>query len=331
MLVGGEAVSEQLKELLTGMGIVWNVYGPTETTIWSAIKELKASVPVSIGRPIWNTQLYILDGGMRLVPFGVRGELYIGGSGLARGYLNRPELTSSRFVAHPFVAGERLYRTGDICRWLPDGNIEYLGRSDDQVKIRGYRIEPGEIESVLQGHPEVQGAVVLSVAGIQGEQELVGYVVSEQEQSAAGLRGYLSGYLPQYMVPSRYVQVPSFPLTGNGKVDRRALRDLGGSGMGSGVEYEAPRNQTEEKLAAIWADILGKEKISIRDNFFELGGNSLKATRLMGRIHKELLIKLKLEDIFDKPTIEETANELLRRGWATQLPEKIGTSNDFII
>ena len=228
---GGEALLPELAQQLRHLGAaVWNLYGPTETTIWSSAYEVTeghgAGASVSIGRPLANTQLYVLDGQLRPVPVGVLGELYIGGDGLARGYLGQAELTAEKFVPHPFatVGGERLYRTGDLARYLGTGALEYAGRVDQQVKVRGYRIEVGEIEVALNAHEAVREAVVVARAEADGEKRLVAYVVAEPEGvESRELQQHLSRRLPAYMVPSAFVMLEQLPLTPNGKVDRRAL------------------------------------------------------------------------------------------------------------
>ena len=281
LLVGGEALSvphirRALKHLAETQLI--NGYGPTESTtftctypIVSQCAEGPGSIP--IGRPIGNTQVYILDRFLQPVPVAVAGELYIGGAGLARGYLNRPELTAEKFVPNPFSSapGERLYRTGDIVRWQPDGNIEFLGRVDNQVKIRGYRIEPGEIEAVLRQHPEVEQAVVTVKQEADGDKRLVGYVVSRHEAgpSAEQLRGYLKGKLPEYMVPSFWVMMEQMPLTGSGKVDRKGLPEPE-IVSGGGEEYREAKTPTEELVGGIWEEVLkvgrvGRERELLRN------------------------------------------------------------------
>ncbi|WPO84502.1 amino acid adenylation domain-containing protein [Chryseobacterium sp. JJR-5R] len=288
---------------------IYNEYGPTEATIGCTIYHLdsfhQCNSNIPIGRPISNTQIYILSESGSLCPVGVAGEIYISGSGLARGYLNRPDLTSEKFVANPYLSGERMYKTGDLGRWLPDGNIEYIGRKDSQVKIRGYRIELGEIESALQNHPEVTGSVVQVVENGEGEKELAAYLIGSCELRGSDLRDYLRTSLPDYMLPGHYIQLDSFPLTSNGKLDRGSLPDAFGSSLGSGVEYVSARNETESKLVAIWENVLGKSGIGIKDNFFELGGHSLKAARLSALIHQEFNVKISLQDIFTESTIEK--------------------------
>jgi amino acid adenylation domain-containing protein/non-ribosomal peptide synthase protein (TIGR01720 family) len=285
-----------------------NLYGPTEASVdvtYYATSARDRIVP--IGRPIWNTQMYILDSNQAPVPIGVVGEICIAGDGLARGYLNRPELTIEKFVENPFRAGERMYKTGDLGRWLPDGNIEFLGRKDNQVKIRGYRIELGEIESALQSLDLIDAAIVMARPVKTGDTELVAYIAGRQPLTAAAIRSELSGILPGYMIPGHYVQLDELPLTANGKVDRKRLPEPEGLALSSSVEYIAPRNQTEEKLSAIWQNMLGKEKISVKDDFFALGGHSLRATRLASLIHKQFDVKIELKNLFEATVLEEQA------------------------
>jgi acyl carrier protein len=266
--------------------------------------------PQTVGRPISNTQIYILDQQRQLAPIGVAGELYLGGDGLARGYLHRPDLTSEKFIPNPFSedSAARLYMTGDLARYFPDGTIEYLGRIDHQVKIRGFRIELGEIESVSGRHPAVEEAVIIAREDVPGDKRLVGYVVPTQEAvSTSELRQHLKQTLPDYMVPAHFVMLDALPLTPNGKVDRRALPAPDRMRPDLEEVFIAPRTQTEELVAGIWSNVLGLERIGVHDNFFELGGHSLLATRVVARIQQEFEVDLKLMDFFKLPTIAELA------------------------
>src|SRR5205814_8762975 len=248
-----------------------------------------------IGRPIANTRIYILDSSREPVPVGVGGEIHIGEAGVARGYLNRPELTAEKFVKDRFVADEkaRMYKTGDLGRWLADGNIEFLGRNDDQVKIRGFRIELGEIEATLASHAGVREAVVVAREDEPGEKRLVAYYTSSREQAtgAEELRSHLSSKLPEHMVPAAYVRLESLPLTANWKLDRKALPAPEGEAYAV-REYEAPRGETEQKLAEIWAELLKVERVGRHDNFFELGGHSLLAVRMVSRLRQALSVEV---------------------------------------
>ncbi|MDM8550508.1 amino acid adenylation domain-containing protein [Desulfobacterales bacterium HSG2] len=289
-----------------------NLYGPTEATVdvsYFDCSPFSGGDVVPIGKPIDNTRLYVLDQNDTPVPIGVIGELCIAGVNVGRGYLNKPELTEEKFVPDPFHPGERMYRTGDLCRWLPDGNIEYLGRNDFQVKIRGFRIELGEIENRLSSYGPVQDSVVVA-REIQDDYVLAAYMTGKEELSISKLRDHLKAGLPEYMIPSYFVQLESLPLNQSGKTDRKALPDPFETGMGPETEYIAPRNEAEEKLAAICQEVLGIEKVGIQDNFFELGGHSLKATQVVSRIHKEFGAEITLQAFFNKPTIEKLARDL---------------------
>jgi amino acid adenylation domain-containing protein len=316
VLTGGDRASythiRLLRERYPHLDIV-NLYGPTENTVVSTYYKVEglADEAIPIGKPISNSTVYIVNEQGQLVPTGMQGEICVGGDGLARGYWNRPELTAEKFVPNPWVPGERMYRTGDIGRWLPDGNIAFMGRRDDQVKVRGYRIELGEIETALQGHPAIDTAVVLALTGRTGEKELVAYIVATETLNASALGTYLSANLPSYMVPAYFVQLDVLPLNANGKVDKKALPDPQGIGLGSGVEYVAPTNETEERLVQIWQEILGREKIGIKDNFFDLGGHSLKATQLISKITTAFGVGIGIKTVFLEPTIESIAQRIV--------------------
>ena len=312
---GGEALPDGVLRAAQGYGIqLFNAYGPTESTVNAAIADSTNSVSAIIGKPFANTQLYVLDAALQLLPIGVSGELYIAGDGLAKGYLHRPELTAEKFIDNPFGEG-KLYRTGDVVRWTPDGNIVFIGRQDDQVKIRGYRIELGEIETALQLHEQVSGAVVVARSGTDGEKMLVAYITGNVELNVATLRTHLNKTLPPYMIPSHFVQLDSFPVTANGKVNKKQLPDPQGAGMATGMEYVAPRNETEATLVRMWQEILRVGKIGIKDDFFELGGHSLKVARLAGQIHKAFDYRIALKDIFFNPTIEALGDMIRAAKW----------------
>ena len=331
IMIGGEALHQDLLEALNRYygKKIYNMYGPTETTVWSTIKNLSGINKITIGNPIANTRIYILDKSGKQQPIGVAGELCIAGDGLARGYLKRPELTSEKFVSDPFINGKfemengrfkedncpLMYKTGDLVKWLPDGDIEFLGRIDHQVKIRGYRIELGEIETRMLEHPMVREAVVTAKQDTQGNMYLCAYFVadsglnSSELSNVAALRLHMSSGLPEYMIPSYFVQLESMPLTPNGKTDRKALPGHEGN-INTGAIYEAPANELEEKLAAIWQNILGLERVGVNDNFFDLGGHSLKATTLVSRINKELSVEVSLTDVFKAPTVRLLAKNI---------------------
>lgn len=305
---GGEAMPRDLARLLCPLvSRLWNLYGPTETTIWStAYRIANPDDPILIGRPIANTQIYILDQNMAPVPIGVSGELYIGGDGLARGYFHRDDLTAERFVESVYG---RLYKTGDLARYRPDGNIECLGRNDHQIKLRGFRIEPEEIRAVLTQHPAIgDGVVVLDSSA--GEPRLAAYLVAQGEPrpEVTQLREWVRRTLPDYMVPAVFVFLDALPLTPNGKVDRRALPAPDPSPQQGSVIQ--PRTPAEEKLAAIWRDTLHIAEVGIRDNFFELGGHSLLLIRLISQIEKEFGQRLPVATVMESPTIEALATVL---------------------
>ncbi len=292
---------------------IFNWYGPSETHVVTGVTHSfsNGDIPIkpTIGKPISNTEIYILDKEKRLLPKGVSGEICIGGDGLAHGYLNRPELTAEKFVSNPFKPGERMYKTGDIGRWLNDGSIDFIGRKDDQVKIRGYRIELGEVETVLRNVKNIDDAVVITREDASGEKQLVAYFVSKNEIAISDLREALGKLLPSYMVPAYFMQLEVMPLTSNGKINRKSLPDPQWSAMGKAVEHIAPRNETEERLAEIWAEVLAieKEKIGVKDDFFDWGGHSLKAMRLVTHIYKNIGVKIDLKDLFSNTTLEEQA------------------------
>jgi amino acid adenylation domain-containing protein len=310
---GGEVLPVALQErLFVNLDVeLHNLYGPTEAcidaTFWTCKRGMhQQSVP--IGRPISNTQVYILGSNLQPVPIGVPGELYIGGAGLARGYLNRPDLTKEKFIPNPFYdePSMRLYKTGDLAYYRNNGTIEYIKRTDDQVKIRGFRIELAEIEAVLSSHPQIQQAVVIATEDSFSNQKLVAYVVSEQETlSKRQLREFLQQQLPAYMVPSAFVSLDTLPLTPNGKIDRKALRAPDGDIVEREREYVAPRTSSEKIIADIFALLLGIETVSIHDNFFELGGHSLLATQLISRLRQSFKVQIPLQAVFATPNVAQ--------------------------
>jgi len=329
MLCGGEALPRALADRLLPKGLaLWNLYGPTETTIWSSFARVEPGEgPVPIGRPIANTELYVLDARLRPAPVGVAGELYIGGSGLARGYLGRPSLTAERFLPDPIGPrpGARIYRTGDLARWHADGTLECLGRVDHQVKIRGFRVELGEVESALLKHPDVREAVVVAREDAAGEQGLVAYIVARPGPvpTAVDLRRPIQGALPDYMVPSAFVVLDELPLTPNGKVDRNALPAPDAARSAPSGAYIPPRNAIEEAVAAAFADVLGRDKVGARDDFFDLGGHSLMAAQLLARLRDAFGVELPLKDLFDTPTVAGLAHlveDSLRAGSGEHVP-----------
>jgi len=314
-LCGGEALSPVLAAALRQrVSSLWNVYGPTETTVWSTVEEIRSDGPILIGRPIANTEAYVVDGENQPVPVGVPGELLLGGAGLARGYLDRPELTAEKFVPNPFGdSGSRLYRTGDLARWRVAGVLECLGRIDHQVKVRGFRIELGEIEATLRRHPQV-GEAVLVARGEPGEQNLVAYVAAQEGAGGAPevdeLRSFLSAKLPAYMVPWAFVVLPALPLTANGKIDRRALPDPEREAWGAAPEIEEPRSAMERTIAGIWRQLLRLDRVGIDDNFFDSGGHSLLAVRLYHQLKSATGREFPLVALFEHTTIRALARYL---------------------
>ena len=303
VVLAGESFSPVLtkksRRLLAECTSIYNEYGPTEATVWASVARIRSDLnendTISIGRPIWNTQVFVLDAMLQPVPVGVPGELYISGAGLARGYLNRPDLTGERFVANLFGApGSRMYRTGDRVRWLPDGSLDFLGRADDQIKIRGFRIELGEIEASLLRHPAVAGATVIAREDRSGKIQLIGYVVpGDSTPDPVALRRALAEQMPDYMVPAAIVVLEALPLTPNGKLDRKAL---------PAPDFipsitRAPRTPTEEILTRLFSEILSLERVGIDDNFFDLGGDSIGSIQVVARARKAGLA-LKPKDIF---------------------------------
>ena len=334
LLFGGETVDTRWVKKVLKHGApkhLIHVYGPTENTTFSSyyyvekLVELSASLP--IGCPITNTQIYILDAYLRPVPIGVTGELYLGGEGLAREYLGHGELTAKYFIPNPFSNDPktRLYKTGDLARYRPDGNIEFLGRVDNQIKIRGFRVELSEIEAVLSQHLVVKEAVVMAAEDIPDDKYLVAYIVPNQEQRltpevqnvASLLHQFIKEKLPEYMIPRAYVLLEYLPLTPNGKVDRHAL-PMPDITTFNNQDYVAPRSQVEELLAEIWAKVLGKEQVGVHDNFFELGGHSLLATQLISRIRDTFRVDLSVRNLFETPTIAQLAKYIDTMCWVTE-------------
>src|SRR5947208_2099883 len=332
VIVGGEACTAELVARWAPGRRMINAYGPTESTVVSTWTEpLAPRGTPPIGRPIWNTRVYVLDHALRPVPVGTAGELYVAGEGLARGYLDRPGLTAERFVANPFgEPGSRMYRTGDLVRWTADGALQFVGRADDQVKVRGFRVEPGEIETRLRQHPDVGDAVVMARVDKRGHKRLVAYVVpaaGSADPSVAALRDLLVQTLPGYMVPAAFATLDELPLSPNGKLDRQALPEPAEVGPGSG--YVAPRTDAERALADIWADVLGMERVGVEDDFFELGGDSILSFRILSRIRAAFGVTLSARAVFDARTVVRLAELLpeepgphrgtgiaaVRRGW----------------
>ncbi|NOQ28036.1 MAG: amino acid adenylation domain-containing protein, partial [Bacteroidales bacterium] len=315
LLIAGEALYQDHLQEFNKLNLdihIANLYGPTEATVYTSYYKVIPGTleTVPIGKPISNYSIYILDNRNKLQPIGMPGELCVSGIGLARGYMGNPALTSEKFIDHPFTEGERLYRTGDLARWLPDGNMEFLGRIDDQVKIRGFRIELGEIENALQKHEHIKECVVLAIEE-KGDKYLCAYIISEEEFNKEEIRTYLSVSLPDYMIPSYFVDLDSLPLNASGKVNRKALPS---PEIKAGDDYAAPSTKIEENLLEIWSKVLNinKEDISVNANFFSIGGHSLKATILISRIHKEIGVEFPLQDLFLHSTIKSQASQIAK-------------------
>ena len=313
--LGGEAVKPAVVDQLYASGTVkkvYDLYGPTETTTYSTFARRRAGAPATIGRPIANTQVYLLDANRQPVPIGVIGEIYIGGDGLARGYLKRPDLTADRFIPNPFSRepGARLYQTGDLARWMPDGNIEFLGRADHQVKVRGFCIELGEIEAVLAQHPAVRQCAAIAREDSPGAKRLVAYVVQDADKAAttiSDLRRFLAEKLPEYMVPSVVVLLDALPLTATGKVNRRALPAPDPARTEPAETFAAPGTPTEQALVEVWREVLGLKQVGVRDNFFALGGHSLLMTQVISRVREAFQVEVPIRSFFESLTVAALA------------------------
>jgi amino acid adenylation domain-containing protein len=335
--LAGEPLPDSLVEqIYAGSSVekVYNLYGPTECTTYSTFTLVPRGVTVTIGKPIANTRTYILDTNHKPVPVGVAAELYLAGAGLARGYFGRDDLTGERFLVDPFVPGgtERMYRTGDLCRWLPDGNIQYLGRTDHQVKLRGFRIELGEIEATLNRHPSVRQSVVIVREDVPGLQRLAAYVVPHvgAQPQTDELLEHAKRSLPEFMVPSSVCVLDAFPLSPNGKIDRKGLRPPDGLLTQVESRFEAPRDSLEQLLSQLWSKTLNLRRVGIRDNFFDLGGHSLLAVRILMKIEQRLDKRLPLSTLLQAPTVAELA-DLLRTdnwtpSWSSLVPIRAGGS-----
>jgi amino acid adenylation domain-containing protein len=319
-IVGGDTLHLSQVNILRKLNPsikIYNEYGPTEFTIGCIVKEVKSAIKseINIGQPIANTSVYILNSNHTIVPYGAVGEICLAGKGLARGYMNQEDLTKEKFIENPYKKGETLYRTGDLGKWLSNGDIGFEGRKDNQIKIRGYRIELGEIEYQLLSKEDINEVVVTTRESNQQTKEIVAYLVSSQEQNIQSLRTYLSDRLPQYMIPVHFVQLDKLPLTSNGKIDKKSLPDPDGKGISKGVEYIAPRNHTEQQLVAIWEKFLNVERIGIRDNFFHIGGDSIIGVRIVSEIQRILEVKIDMTTLFNEPSIEALSDEIANQLW----------------
>ena len=322
LLFGGEAVSidhvNSFRKLYPSVKI-HHVYGPTENTTYSTWYEINSlrdgALTIPIGSGISNSSVYILDEYRQIIPKGIIGEIYVGGAGLARGYLNQIEFTKEKFVENPFKPGERLYKTGDLGRWLMDGNIEFKGRTDDQVKIRGHRIEPGEIRHVLLKKKQLDEAIVIAREKKDKERELIAYIIANEKQNVSELKNYLKETLPDYMIPKYFIQLKEIPLTGNGKIDKKSLPDPETLELGDVSKYVPPRNDIEEKLVMIWEEVLKRQNIGVKDDFFSLGGHSLKIIRVINQVNKQFNLQYDLKGIYAEPTIEAMALQIKTDLW----------------
>jgi len=310
--LAGEALSQKLVEEIydnSNVSQVFDLYGPTENTTYSTFTLRQRNGRATIGKPLANSEAYIVDAHGEPAPIGVPGELYVAGALLTRGYLNNPDLTAQKFIAHPFKHGARAYRTGDLARYLPNGDIEFLGRIDHQIKIRGYRIEPGEIENELANHAAVQENVVVMRDEVPGQPYLAAYVVARPsaEVAAQDLRQFLHERIPAYMVPTTFVLMDKLPLTPNGKVDRRALPSPDELSTQTPTETEAPLNEIESALADIWREVIGLDAVQRGDNFFDLGGHSVLVTQMLTRVRRAFGVELTLRNVFETPSLGELA------------------------
>ncbi|MBC9795253.1 non-ribosomal peptide synthetase [Sinomicrobium weinanense] len=309
VITGGEALNPSQVELLQRLNDqlhIYNEYGPTETTVGCTVKHIKHPQDITIGRPIANTSVYLLDAEHRLLPLGMTGEIAVGGAGVAQGYRKQKELTAQKFIDNPFMDGDRLYLTGDTGQWLPNGELQYLGRNDDQVKIRGNRVETGEIENMLREYPEMDEVFVAAIKDKEGSSSLAAYYKAAKVLDRELLRAFLLEQLPEYKVPALFVQLKNFPLTPNGKIDTRALER---SRSGPGEIYEAPENEMEVVIAGVWAEVLGHDRISVNDDFFTIGGDSVKAIQVSSQLHR-MGWQVQVKDILRHNTVRELAGRI---------------------
>jgi len=335
LITAGEAPAYDKVEEYLAHGTYYNAYGPTEVSICGSVFKIPKgstldSNTIPIGYPIANTKIYILDAYNNLQPIGVVGEVCIGGAGLAKGYLNQEDLTKRKFIKNPFEENGKIYKTGDLGKYLPNGAIEFLGRIDDQIKIRGHRVELGEIENCLSSKKKVKETVVM-VQDIQGIKELVVYLTADEPQNTTDLINHLSTKLPSYMIPSYYVQLDTIPLTVNGKVNKQLLPSPSTSGLSSNIQYVAPENEIQEKLVLIWHKFLNKKKIGVNDNFFHIGGDSIKGMRIISEIQKEFNVKVDIETLFNDATIKKISEEIIVDFWYKEEIEEDKVADKIII
>jgi amino acid adenylation domain-containing protein len=321
LLCGGEALPPDLAHaLLPRCAELWNLYGPTETTVWSTIDRVTADGATCIGRPIANTQVFVLDASRNLIPRGLVGELYIAGEGLARGYWRRDELTRERFLPNPFTPKARMYRTGDLARWLAEGRVQWLGRSDHQVKVRGFRIEPAEIEATIARHPAIREVVVIARDDASGEKHLVAYVVVTDPPADLfdQLRARIRAALPEYMVPAAFARLDALPRTANGKLDRKALPVASAVPADRPSGAVAPRSPAEELVMGVFRGVIGRADFGVFDSFFDLGGHSLMAARLVTQLRVAAGVNLPLRSLFERPTVAALAGAIEALSWSAQ-------------
>jgi len=322
LLIGGESISvdhvRRALEILPETQII-NGYGPSECTVFTCCYAIPKQITenihsIPIGKPIGDRTVYILDENLHRVPIGIPGELYVGGASVARGYLNQPVLTSEKFIPNPFIQGDTLYKTGDLVRRLPNGNLEFIGRIDTQVKIRGFRIELAEIEAVLMQNPDIKQVLVIAREDESGKKFLVAYLVTKDNSpTSSSFRNFLKEKLPDYMIPTAFVVLSAFPLTPNGKVNRLGLPIPEGFQRNVEVDFVLPRTATEQELATIWTEVLKLKQVGIYDNFFELGGHSLLATQVISRLREAFSLDFPLRYLFENPTIAELAHKVMEQ------------------
>jgi amino acid adenylation domain-containing protein/non-ribosomal peptide synthase protein (TIGR01720 family) len=331
MLVAGEALSPALADYLRENCLLFNIYGPTETTIYATFALIKENTPITIGKPLFNVQCFVLDKNLQPLPIGYTGELHIGGVSLAHGYFNQPQLTEEKFIKSPFSTDPhaRLYKTGDLVRWLPNGELEYLGRLDNQVKIRGFRIELGEVEQALLHHPQIAQSVVLAHRIPAGHQQLIAFIVPMQNAETALntniLQSFLQEILPDYMIPAAYVILTALPLNTNGKIDHKALLKQTDQALPANLAYQSPETSLEKQLVSLWQSVLGISLISVEDNFFALGGDSILAIQIIAKAN-EYGLSFSVSDIFERPTIAE----LSKVAHSLKLPQPLEEFTDAI-
>jgi acyl-CoA synthetase (AMP-forming)/AMP-acid ligase II len=328
LIFGGEKLrAQRLDEVLKNTACeVYNHYGPTETTIGKLIHKVEVAsldTEIPLGKPFGNTQVYLLDENKKLVPGGIIGEICIAGEGVSEGYIKQEALTSERFISSPFDEKQIIYKTGDLAKWLDDGTLLFVGRKDEQVKINGYRVEQGEVENVLKSHPLVQDVAVICEYPANEKPSLGAFIIGKEKLNASELSNYLSRELPQYMMPGFYVQLEQFPLLGNGKIDKKALRNHKEGKLENQEQYVAPATEQEKALVEIWSEVLEKSNIGVLDNFFDLGGNSMKIIKMIHLVNKKFHTEIAIVSAFRYPNIQLLSQALIAEGQ----PPIVGISN----